>query len=48
MYYADGIEIVAALIAGEHNCGLIDNFSGKNIVWGHGGVRHFAIEIVDA
>jgi hypothetical protein len=27
---------------------LIDNFSGKSIVWGHGGVRHFAIEIVDA
>ena len=27
---------------------LLDNYAGKNIVWGHGGVRRYAIEIVDA
>jgi len=27
---------------------LRDNFKKKSIVWGHGGVRRYAIEIVDA
>ena len=26
---------------------LIDNFAGKSIVWGHGGVRHYDIEVID-
>lgn len=27
---------------------LKDNFEGKSIVWGHGGVRHFDIDVIDA
>jgi hypothetical protein len=27
---------------------LIDNWAGKDIVWGHGGVRHYDIEVLDA
>lgn len=27
---------------------LLDNFAGKQIVWGHGGVRHYEIEVIDA
>ena len=27
---------------------LIDNFAGKAVVWGHGGVRHYDIEVIDA
>lgn len=27
---------------------LIDNFAGKSIVWGHGGVRHYDIDVIDA
>ena len=26
---------------------LLDNYAGKEIVWGHGGVRRWAIDIVD-
>ncbi len=26
---------------------LLDNFAGKEIVWGHGGVRHWDLDIVD-
>ena len=26
---------------------LLDNFAGKEIVWGHGGVRHWDLEIID-
>jgi hypothetical protein len=32
--------------AGKHVV-LLDNFAGKEIVWGHGGVRHWDLEIVD-
>jgi hypothetical protein len=27
---------------------LIDNFAGKSVVWGHGGVRHYDIDVIDA
>lgn len=27
---------------------LLDNFAGKTIVWGHGGVRKYEIEILDS
>lgn len=26
---------------------LIDNWAGKMVVWGHGGVRHYEIEVID-
>jgi hypothetical protein len=32
--------------AGKHVV-LLDNFAGKEIVWGHGGVRHWDLDIVD-
>ena len=39
---------VPAPINGEgKHAVLLDNFAGKEIVWGHGGVRKWAIDIVD-
>jgi hypothetical protein len=32
--------------AGKHVV-LRDNFAGKEIVWGHGGVRHWDLETID-
>jgi hypothetical protein len=26
---------------------LLDNYAGKEIVWGHGGVRHWDLDVVD-
>ena len=26
---------------------LLDNYAGKEIVWGHGGVRHWDLDILD-
>lgn len=49
------MEIAAALPVGEEmpigNSGkkvlLMDNYAGKNIVWGHGGVRRWDLDIIE-
>jgi hypothetical protein len=49
------VEIAAALPVGEEmpigNSGkkvlLMDNYAGKNIVWGHGGVRRWDLDIIE-
>lgn len=26
---------------------LLDNFAGSDVVWGHGGVRHYGLKVID-
>lgn len=26
---------------------MVDNWEGKTVVWGHGGVRHYEVEVID-
>lgn len=40
-------ESIAANASGKRYA-LIDNYAGKNVVWGHGGVRRYDVDVIDA